>query len=105
MLRRLEVHAKILAAVPPNVPIIFRPSQTHRLTYPCVVYNLVDLPVSRANDSVYVMAEVYEVSVLSNLPGVVWSTALLSIPGTSFLRNFTHDDVVHDIFRIQHMSI
>jgi hypothetical protein len=104
MLRRLEVHEKLVAAVGPGIPVIFRPTQKHTLEYPCVVYDISGYPKTSASGSTYVIGEEYEVKYLSNRPGDSRAVNLLKLAGASHLRTFINDDIVHDIFRISHMS-
>jgi hypothetical protein len=104
MLRRIDVHDDIVEAVGPEIPVIFRPSSTHTLTYPCVVYDAVNYPRSYSNDTMYVMSEEYEIKFMSNRPGDLRSLQILNILGSTHMRTFIHDDIVHDIFRIRHMS-
>jgi len=103
MRNRLTVHQRIVDTVPKDIPVIFRPSQKHNLPLPCVVYDAVAYKTAHANDIRYTNGETYEVTVMSSRPGVSWHLDLLDLPGTSHLRTFTHDDIVHDIYRTHYM--
>ncbi len=52
MSRRLELHAKLVDFLGSG-HVYFQPPESVRLTYPCIIYNLDDFDVKRADNELY----------------------------------------------------
>ena len=99
MSRRLELHAK-LAEFLGSDHVYFQPPESVRLTFPCIVYNLDDFDVKRANNKLYLGKDRYAVTLISKDPDWPNVRELLKWPLCSFNRFFTKDNLNHWTYEI-----
>lgn len=96
---RLALHS-LLAAAYPSFKLIFRAASHDVLEYPCIVYDVENLVPAYANNTPYVIGTVFEVVMMSTLPGEFGIKDMLSIQNSSHIQSYVSDGVVHDVFRI-----
>lgn len=96
---RLALHS-LLSSVYPGHKLIFRAASNDVLTYPCIIYDVLNLESSYANNSPYVVGTIFEVILMSLLPGEFGIKDMLYIPNSSHIQSYISDGIVHDVFRI-----
>jgi len=84
----------------PDLPVIFRPSGNHKLTYPCVTYEPKTEEASFANNRPYTIGTEFQVMFISHGAGYANTRSIYSLQGVVVVRNnsFTTNDLVHDVF-------
>lgn len=104
---RLFIHGLLEAAFPDVEEIYFRPPGDMLLKRPCVVYTPLQVEPSYANSLTYSVGTRFQVTVLSDLPGLVNARRLLGVDGITVVSNtsYSQNDVVHDVFTITVNSI
>lgn len=60
--------------------VYFQPPTGTRLETPCIVYELSDIPVTRADNKVYKINERYTVTLIHNRPDNTIKESILDIP-------------------------
>ena len=67
MANRLKLDDK-LREVLGSDNVYYQPPESVKLKYPCIIYELVDIPISSANDSVYIKSDRYTVTLIHTKP-------------------------------------
>ena len=99
MSRRLELHAKLVDFLGSG-HVYFQPPESVRLTYPCIIYNLDDFDVKRADNELYLGKDRYAVTIISKDPDFPNVRELLEWELCSFNRFFTSDNLNHWTYEI-----
>lgn len=97
--RRLELHQKLCEFLESN-HVYFQPPETVRLSYPCIIYNLDNFDVKRANNKLYLGKDRYAVTIISKDPDFPNVRELLKWELCSFNRFFTSDNLNHWTYEI-----
>lgn len=95
--QRLELHSTLLMLCR---NVYFQPPESVRLTYPCIVYKLEDLPVIHADNLPYHWDHTYQVTVIDRDPDSELRELVMALPTAKFVRSFIADNLNHYIFRI-----
>lgn len=94
---RLELQA-ILELITPKV--YFQPPANTQLVYPCIIYNR-DAVDSRFADNVpYRLKKRYQVTVIDRNPDSPIPDIVAQLPGCSFDRFYTADNLNHDVYNL-----
>lgn len=101
---RLKVHTYLTEAFP-DLKIIFRPTSQSVLEYPCITYTVDEIMSNHASNQSYIKAAVFQVTLMSHPPGYEGLYNMLDIPGSSHIRSYMADGIMHDIFNIQSKPI
>lgn len=99
MNRRTELHEKLRELLGSS-HVYFQPPESVRLSFPCIVYNLDDFDVKRANNDFYLGRDRYAVTLISKDPDDPRVRELLKWPLCSFSRFFTEDNLNHWTYEI-----
>lgn len=97
--RRPELHAKLVDFLGSG-HVYFQPPETVKLVYPCIIYNLDNFDVKRANNRLYLGRDRYAVTIVSRDPDEPAVRKLLEWEYCSFNRFFTADNLNHWTFEI-----
>lgn len=99
MNRRLELHDKLKNIVGANV--YFQPPASVQLSYPCVIYNLGNGDIKRADDTIYSYTNSYELMFIYKQPNMdILETVLKTFPMCSVSRIYIADNLNHYVFNI-----
>lgn len=98
MSQRLDLHSTLRSLM--GTDQVYFQAPTGRLTYPCIVYSIEDIPIQHANDKPYSVSVVYSVMHISRDPDDPVTIELAKLPLTSFVRSYVADGLYHTIFRI-----
>jgi len=103
---RLYLHYSLVDAFP-GVSIYYRPPGNLLIQRPCVIYEPKTFEPSYANSQPYVVGTLFQVTLLSDLPGFGDKSSIFSIPGVVVRNNNTYvmNDIVHDVFELSVNSI
>lgn len=80
--------------------IFFQPGSDTRLSYPCILYKLSDIPVDRANNRPYKVEHAYELTVIDRDPTSPLREAVVMLPYCSMTRSYESDGLHHYAFTI-----
>lgn len=97
---RLLLHSRI-QSIFPTLKLYFRPPSKLLLEYPCVVYDVIEMPTTRANNGLYSVGTTFSVTLMSKIPGIKGIHDMLQVPHARHTRSFVSSDIVHDIFTIE----
>ncbi len=107
----------LLEAAFPDLTIYYSPSGNLKLTRPCIIYEPKSLEPSYSNNAPYIIGTIFQITILSNLPGyankrnifnvLAWSRLWSGMPGVVLIssRSYVSSDIVHDVFTISVNSI
>lgn len=80
--------------------VFFQPTSNDRLTYPCILYKLSDLPPTWANNRPYLIDHQYELTVIDRDPLSPLREAIAKLPECRFVRPYEADGLHHYVFKI-----
>lgn len=104
--RRLDLHNK-LKSVYTKVTnksfegkIHYCPPATLKLTYPCIIYKLIDMPTANANNFPYKIEHCYELTVVDSDANSPLREAIVKMFTCRLVRIFESDNLHHYVFHI-----
>lgn len=97
---RLELHT-ILEETLGSTNVYYQPPETIVMEYPAIVYSRDAIKGTYANNDVYTLAVGYEVIVIDEDPDSTIIERVATLPTCRFVRNYTADNLNHDVFIIQ----
>ena len=80
--------------------VFFQPGSDTRLSYPCLLYKLNDIPVDRANNRPYKVEHQYELTVIDRDPTSPLREAVVMLPFCTMTRAYESDNLHHYVFQI-----
>jgi len=104
--RRLDLHHKLKEVFEEatmqdsDKRVWFQPPATVRLTYPCIVYKLNDMPPTFANNNPYQIEHEYELTVIDQDPNSVLRERVAQLSKCRLSRIFESDNLHHYVFHI-----
>lgn len=99
--RRMIVHDLLVSTFPEvDGRVYFRPPSTLEAVYPHIRYELQTIETHKALNAVYSSSDIYRVTVLSALPGLLDINRFMEDPRVTFVRSYTTNNVVHVIYEI-----
>lgn len=78
--------------------VYFQPPSSIQLKYPCIVYNRSAMDEEHANNSYYILATRYLITVIDPNPDNLIHNKILSLPYTKYYRHFVVDNLNHDVY-------
>jgi hypothetical protein len=100
MNKRLELHEKLKHLVGTN-NVYFQPPASVQISYPCVIYNVGNGDAKRADNTVYLYTNSYDVLFIFKKPNLeIIEQVLRSIPMCRFTRAYVADNLNHYAFTI-----
>lgn len=78
----------------------FQPPASTRLTYPCIIYKLSDMPPIFANNNPYQIEHEYELLVIDSDPTSPLREKIAQLPKCRFVRAYENDNLHHYVFNI-----
>ena len=97
--KRLEFHS-ILVSLLGSSNVYFQPPSTIKMNYPCIVYQRNNVSKNNADDLLYTYSQGYTVTVIDPNPDSHIPEKVLKLPFSSYQRNFTSDNLNHDVFDV-----
>lgn len=82
--------------------VYFQPPTSAKLSYPCIVYKLYDMPALHANNLPYHWDHVYQLTVIDRDPDSEVREKIAELPTCRFERFFDSDNLNHYVFRLYH---
>lgn len=99
MAPRLELQA-LLVELLGSDQVYFQPPPTVQMKYPCIVYNRDRREIRYAGNKPYMHAKRYEVKVIDRSPDSDIPERVAELPGVSYERFYTADNLNHDVFNL-----
>lgn len=99
--KRVELHNKLIEVLPDLPNIYFSPPPSLLISYPCIVYNLDDIPTTKLDGVVYKQRHKYSVTIIDKDPDSELPEQLLSgFKYCTFDRAFITDNLNHYVFEL-----
>lgn len=80
--------------------VYFQPPASVRMSYPAIVYSRMDFNILRANNAVYKLNDVYEVTVIYRDPDSDLPRTIAQLPMCRPDRHYVADNLYHDTFTL-----
>lgn len=96
---RLELH-EVLCDILGSRNVYFQPPESLKLKYPCIVYDLSDIPTEKANNGTYLKYKRYTVTVIDEDPDSEIPEKVLALPYCSFDRPYKSDNLNHSVLTL-----
>ena len=97
--KRIDLH-HTLKEICPNC--WFQPNGNDKLKYPCILYELDNMPARHADNVPYYIGHTYQLTVIDRDPESSIREAVVRLPRCQFVRAFTSDNLYHYVFRIDY---
>ena len=104
--RRLELHHKLRSLYErvtnksSEGKVYFQPPANVRLSYPCLIYKLTDMPTNHANNFPYKIEHCYELSVIDSDPNSKLREQVARMFTCRMVRSYESDNLHHYVFHI-----
>lgn len=100
MNNRLSLHDKLVELIG-NSNVYFQPPASVKMSYPCVVYNIVAGNAKYADDSLYSYTHRYDVTFIYKKPNIdIIEQVLITLPHSSMNRSYCVENLNHYVFSI-----
>lgn len=99
MPRRLELQTRLERLLESD-HVYFQPPANVEMKYPCIVYKRDSVDTKFANDYPYVCETRYQVMVIDPNPDSEIPSKLAKLPKCKFDRNYTANNLNHDVYYI-----
>lgn len=96
--RRLELQ-ELLEEALGSKNVYFQPPESVKMTYPCIVYTVRDIPTTHADDLPYFVREMYDVTVITRNPDSELPKKLAKAKGFAYDRYYAADNLHHHALR------
>lgn len=80
----------------------YQPKSNVEIVYPCIIYELTDMPVQHADNRPYYIGHTYQLTVIDRDPESQIREAVVKLPRCRFVRSFDSDNLHHYVFRIDY---
>lgn len=86
----------------PSLPVYYRPPGDVILTRPYIVYTILQREPAYANNKPYSVGTRFQITFVSDLPGLFDLDVMFDIPNVVVTSNNSHaaNDIAHDIFTV-----
>lgn len=99
MASRLELQTKLEEALG-SENVYFQPPESMLISYPAIVYSLKDINKQYANNSPYLIKNVYSIMVIDTRQLNPVIDVILSMPMSNFERSFITDGLYHSVITL-----
>lgn len=96
MSRRLELQA-LLNDILGSSNVYFQPPSTLKMSYPCIVYELMGYEIDHANNKKFIVRQHWKITCISKNPEDPVPNEIMKLPFSSFDRSYTMDNLNHSI--------
>lgn len=102
--QRFELHKKLkmLFDYPEDPHVYFHPPESLKLSYPCIVYKLSDLPDGYADNIPYFEYRKYQLTVIDPDPESKLRDKVAKMKWCRFARTFVSDNLNHYVFELNY---
>lgn len=97
MEQRLQLQS-LLEAVIGTRAVYFQPPESHKMVYPCFVYELDNLETNHADNLPYNHNYRWQITIIDREPASPLFKKIAALSSASFVRHFTTDDLNHYVF-------
>lgn len=98
---RSEVHTRLQELTGYGNRVYYNPSESVKMQYPCIVYNLDALGAQHADNRPYKRHDVYSVThIYTKVSQESMSRMLADEPGFKHTHTFISDNLHHDVFTL-----
>ena len=99
MEKRLELQT-LLETLLGSKKVYFQPPETIKMTYPCIIYSRDNNVTHFADNNPYKYQFRYQLILVDKNPDSNLVGAITSLPLCKFQRNYTKDNLNHDVYNI-----
>ena len=97
--RRIELQG-ILTTLLGSSHVYFQPPESVKLVYPCIIYRLSNIDVTRADNTMYLGKKRYMITIVSRDPDYLLYEEILKLPYSYFDRFYTADNLNHWVLEL-----
>lgn len=98
--KRIKFHNKLKEVLGSN-NVYFNPPRSTDIKYPCIIYNLKDIPIKRASNEIYILEHVYNVLLIGIKPYEdIKDKILISFKYSKFDRPYINEGLYHYAYTI-----
>ena len=98
---RSEVHKRLQELTGYGDRVYYNPPENFKMQYPCIVYNLANLPARHADNIPYKFHDMYSVThIYTKVSQESVSRELRKQPGFLYDRSFVLENLHHDVFTL-----
>lgn len=80
--------------------VYYQPPESVKIDYPAIIYHRSDVDSKYANNKTYINTNRYEIIVIDKRPDNAAIDEILKLPGCSFDRHYTSDNLHHDVLTL-----
>lgn len=96
---RSELHSELVSILG-SEHVYFQPPENYKLSYPCIIYEIKEPDLLRADDALYSFKNCYQITIIDRNPdGDIWKS-ILAFPLCSFNRFYTVDNLNHYVLTL-----
>ena len=96
MSRRIKLHYILVDILDSNY-VYFQPPESIKMNYPCIIYSRSRIDAKYANNKLYLGRDRYQIITVDKNPDNTLSEEILKLPLSSFDRQYTKDNLNHDV--------
>ena len=97
MSRRLLLHEE-LCNVLGSRNVYFKPPESNKIQYPCIMYSLADIPITHADNANYLAQHQYQIIVIDPDPDSPVVDRMSYFPNTRFDRHYADEHLNYYVF-------
>lgn len=99
MARRYDLQ-EMLEGVLGSRNVYYQPPSNVQMKYPCIVYSLIGVDATHANDSLYGSRTKYSITIIDKNPDSILPDKIARLPLASFGAHFTKDNLNHTVYNM-----
>ena len=80
--------------------VYYQPPSNLRLSFPCIIYKLTEMPPHHADNRLYRIEHMYELTVIDSEPNSLLREEIANLQNCRFVRSFESDNLHHYVFHI-----
>jgi len=96
---RLELHEK-LCDILGSRKVYFKPPESGRLSYPCIIYTLSHVDIRSADNRPYKWLDQYQLTLITDDPDTDIRRGIEQLPRIRFSNKFVSDNLYHFVYQI-----
>lgn len=98
--RRQDLHQCLKNCFRSNPNVYYQPPESVKLTYPCIVYKLDEMPAMHADNLPYHWDHHYQLTVIDRDPDSELREQVASLRSCKMIRSFVNENLHHFVFSI-----
>jgi hypothetical protein len=80
--------------------VYFQPPEEVKIKLPCIIYSLINIDISYANNLPYQHPTQYSIMIVDRNPDSIIKTELIKMPSCKFSTRYVKDNLHHEVYTI-----